>query len=126
MVRSNNLIRNPQLTSKRTFTIDCAKPAADGIFEDDYFAAFESFLNEHIKVNGKVGALGDKVKVTANDKKVQVTSYVTFSKRYFKYLTKRFLKKKQLRDWLRVVSTSKDRYELRYFNIQDSNEESEE
>lgn len=126
MVRSNNLVRNPQLASKRTITIDCAKPAADGIFEDDYFAAFEAYLNEHIKVNGKVGSLGDKVKVSTSDKKVVVTSYVTFSKRYFKYLTKRFLKKKQLRDWLRVVSTSKDKYELRYFNIQDSNEEAEE
>ena len=30
--------------------------------------------------------------------------------------TKKFLKK-QLRDWLRVVSTSKGVYELRFFNV---------
>lgn len=31
--------------------------------------------------------------------------------------TKKFLKKQQLRDWLRVVSTGKGVYELRFFNV---------
>jgi large subunit ribosomal protein L22e len=31
--------------------------------------------------------------------------------------TKKFLKKYQLRDWLRVVSTSKGVYELKFFNV---------
>jgi large subunit ribosomal protein L22e len=35
----------------------------------------------------------------------------------FDYRTKKFLKKQQLRDWLRVVSTSKGVYELRFFNV---------
>lgn len=34
-----------------------------------------------------------------------------------KYLTKKYLKKHSLRDWLRVVSTGKETYELRYFQI---------
>lgn len=42
---------------------------------------------------------------------------IAFSKRYLKYLTKRYLKKNNLRDWLRVVAASHDSYELRYFNI---------
>ena len=37
--------------------------------------------------------------------------------------TKKFLKKQQLRDWLRVVSTSKGVYELRFFNVVNDNEE---
>ena len=45
--------------------------------------------------------------------------------RYLKYLTKKFLKKNKLRDWLRVIAVSKDSYELRYFNI-DQDEEVEE
>jgi large subunit ribosomal protein L22e len=45
--------------------------------------------------------------------------------RYLKYLTKKFLKKNKLRDWLRVIAVSKDSYELRYFNI-DQDEEFEE
>ena len=38
--------------------------------------------------------------------------------------TKKYLKKQQLRDWLRVVSTSKGVYELRFFNV--SNDDAEE
>ena len=39
--------------------------------------------------------------------------------RYLKYLTKKYLKKQQLRDYLHVVAnnTMKNTYELRYFNI---------
>ena len=37
--------------------------------------------------------------------------------RYLKYLTKKYLKKNNLRDWLRVVANSKTSYELRYFNV---------
>ena len=40
-----------------------------------------------------------------------------FSGRYLKYLTKKFLKKQQLRDWLRVVSTQKHEYSLKFFNV---------
>ena len=41
----------------------------------------------------------------------------SFSKRYLKYLTKKFLKKSKLRDWLHVIANDKQSYELRYFNI---------
>lgn len=44
--------------------------------------------------------------------------------RYLKYLTKKFLKKNNLRDYIRVVATSKSNYELRYFQI-NANEEDE-
>lgn len=40
------------------------------------------------------------------------------------YSTKKYLKKQQLRDWLRVVSTSKGVYELRFYNVH--NDEAEE
>ena len=123
MVRRIAKKENTVLSSKRTFTIDYAKPARDGIFDDEHVEDFQKYLSEHIKINGKTNALGEKVRINAHDKKMQVTSYIGFSKRYFKYLTKRYLKKKTLRDWLRVVSTSKDRYELRYYNIQQDGEE---
>ena len=39
--------------------------------------------------------------------------------RYGKYLTKKYLKKHNVWDWLRVIAANKERnvYELRYFNI---------
>ncbi|XP_055814270.1 uncharacterized protein LOC129883680 [Solanum dulcamara] len=47
--------------------------------------------------------------------------------RTLKYLVKKYLKKNNIRDWLRVIAFNKDRnvYELRYFNIAE-NEANEE
>ena len=87
--------------------------------------SFSAFLSERIKVGGKAGALGVAVSVASDKTKVTVTSEVAMSKRYMKYLTKKYLKKHNVRDWLRVIASSKDRnvYELRYFNIADDAEE---
>lgn len=35
------------------------------------------------------------------DKQISVTANIALSKRYLKYLTKKFLKKNALRDWIR-------------------------
>ena len=45
--------------------------------------------------------------------------------RYLKYLTKKYLKKNNLRDWLRVVSSAQTTYELRYFQINNEDEDEE-
>ncbi|XP_054479128.1 60S ribosomal protein L22-like 1 isoform X2 [Anoplopoma fimbria] len=85
----------------------------------------EIFLKERIKVNGKTGNLGSVVQVGRMKNKINVTSEKQFSKRYLKYLTKKYLKKNNLRDWLRVVASDKETYELRYFQISQDDEESE-
>ena len=36
---------------------------------------------------------------------------------YLKYLTKKFLKRATLRDYLRVVATSKNVYAIRYYGL---------
>ena len=56
--------------------------------------------------------------IPAGDVSITVTSNIPISKRYLKYLTKKFLKKNTLRDWIRVVASSKDAYQLRFYNIQ--------
>ncbi|KAK6143902.1 hypothetical protein DH2020_024250 [Rehmannia glutinosa] len=108
-----------------TFVIDCAKPVEDKIMD---IASLEKFLQERIKVGGKPGALGDTVTVTRDKTKISVTANDTaFSKRYLKYLTKKYLKKNNVRDWLRVIASNKDKnvYELRYFNIAENEAEEE-
>ncbi|KAL6527605.1 60S ribosomal protein L22B [Orobanche minor] len=107
-----------------SFVIDCSKPVEDNIMET---ALFEKFLQERIKVGGKAGALGDSVAVTREKNKIIVTADPTFSKRYLKFLTKKFLKKHNVRDWLRVIASNKERnvYELRYFNIAEQEGEEE-
>merc|ERR1719499_2644012 len=108
--------------SKKTlkFTVDCSQPVDDGIMDA---ASFEKFLQDRIKVSGKTGNLGDLVSISRDKAKVTVASDIPFSKRYLKYLSKKYLKKQQLRDFLRVVAPSKTSYELRYFNINEDNEE---
>ncbi|XP_073156144.1 large ribosomal subunit protein eL22z-like [Henckelia pumila] len=99
-----------------SYVIDCSKPVDDNIME---IATLEKFLQDRIKVGGKTGALGDSVTVTREKGKITVTADSSFSKRYLKYLTKKYLKKYGVRDWLRVIASNKERnvYELRYFNI---------
>lgn len=40
------------------------------------------------------------------DVRLTVASNIPLSKRYLKYLTKKFLKKNSLRDWIRLVAFS--------------------
>jgi large subunit ribosomal protein L22e len=105
------------------FTIDLSDPVEDGIMDPN---SFEKYLHDRIKVKGKAGQLGTAVRITREQTKLTVASIVPFSKKYVKYLTKKYLKKQQLRDWLRVVSQGKNAYKLKYFNIHDQEEEAEE
>ena len=60
------------------------------------------------------------------DGRIEVVAHQEFSGRYLKYLTKKFLKKQQLRDWLRVVSTNKGEYTLKFFNVVGEGEDDDE
>ncbi|KAJ3409641.1 hypothetical protein HDV05_004321 [Chytridiales sp. JEL 0842] len=105
------------------FTIDCSIPASDGIFDS---AAFEKFLHDRIKVEGKTNNLSSIVAISRNASVLTVTvAPGTIAKRYLKYLAKKFLKKNQVRDYLRVVANSKGGYELRYLNLSGGDEEEE-
>merc|ERR1712176_680226 len=98
MVRKTN---NKQKKVSLHYEIDCAIPVTDGLMEP---ASFEKFLKEKIKVNGKAGILGDKITVARNNTRITVDSTIPISKRYLKYLTKKFLKRHKLRDYIRVVA----------------------
>jgi len=107
----------------KKFTIDCTAPADDEILD---VANFEAFMLQRVKVDGKTGNLGDKVEIKADGNKLEVSAEAPFSKRYLKYLTKKYLKKKNIRDWLHVVASGPTSYELKYFNINnDDGEEGE-
>lgn len=80
---------------------------------------------EHIKVDDIVGNLGDEISVSEDGNKVIVVSTAKFSGKYLKYLTKRFLKKNQLRDWIRFVSVKKNQYSLQFYSIAEDEEDEE-
>jgi len=121
--RASKVKKEPKKAPTVIYTIDCSVPAADSIFDADLLKGFEQFLTERIKVQGKTGKLRDAVKVALEGSSITVKAFVAFSKKYLKFLTKKYLKKKTLRDWLRVVAANKTTYILKYYNIQDKEEE---
>jgi len=119
----------PQVAVKKvvktsTFTVDCTRPVEDGLMDA---AAFEKYVHDNIKFNGKKqGNVAGKLSIKREGSKINVTVIHPFSKRYLKYLSKKFLKKQSLRDWFRVIASSKNVYEIKYFNIQENEEDEEE
>ena len=107
------------------FVVDCSAPVDDKVLD---IASFEKYMQERIKVEGKTGNLAqNNVSVSRDATKltVSVPGDVKLSKRQLKYLTKRYLKKQQLRDYLRVVAASKNSYQLKYFSIAGDADEAE-
>ena len=121
--KSGQLLKVGGKKTTLKFSIDCSHPVEDGIMN---VGDFEKYLNDRIKVGGKTGNFGKDVSLGREKNRVVLSSGVPFSKRYLKYLTKKYLKKNNLRDWLRVVSSNKETYELRYFQINNDDEEEEE
>ncbi|KAM9552829.1 ribosomal protein eL22-like, partial [Salvelinus alpinus] len=97
---------------RRGFTLDLTHPVEDSILDS---ANFETFLNERVKVNGKTGNLANVVEIKLLKNKIHVTEPA--------FQEDRYLKKNNLRDWLRVVLSDKETYELRYFQISQEEEE---
>lgn len=67
------------------FIINASQPASDKIFD---VSAFEKFLHDKIKVDGRVGNLGDTVQISQQGEgKIEVVAHIDFSGRYLKYLS---------------------------------------
>ncbi len=97
-----------------------SQPVEDKVLDP---AAFEKYLHDRIKVNGKAGDLGTKVSISREKAFIHVQAELPFSKRYLKYLSKRYLKKQQLRDFLHVIAPNKNTYEFKYFKVSGGEEE---
>eukprot|EP00922_Rhytidocystis_sp_ex-Travisia-forbesii_P004940 GHVS01007229.1.p1 GENE.GHVS01007229.1~~GHVS01007229.1.p1 ORF type:complete len:125 (-),score=23.76 GHVS01007229.1:160-534(-) len=108
--------------AKVKFVLDCSAPVEDSILDP---AGLEKFFQDRIKVDNKTGNMGDRVTVTRDKAKITVNAELPFAKRYLKYLTKKYLKKHQLRDYLRVLASGQNVYELRYYEMHQQAEEEE-
>uniref|UniRef100_A0AC35THA7 60S ribosomal protein L22 n=1 Tax=Rhabditophanes sp. KR3021 TaxID=114890 RepID=A0AC35THA7_9BILA len=120
-------VTKPRVPKKKTtykFVVNCKAPVEDGILKAESFA---EFLRIRIKHDGKLGQLElGGIKITSNKNEVTVNAEKEFSKRYLKYLTKKYLKKNSLRDWLRVISTDKSSYTMKYFQLADNDNDVDE
>jgi large subunit ribosomal protein L22e len=82
-------------------------------------AHFEKYLHDRIKIGKKTGQLAAKLTVSSPQE-------LGFSKRQLKYLSKRYLKKQQLKEYMRVVASSEKSYELKYYEVQGGDDDDEE
>ncbi|AAS51447.1 ACR221Wp [Eremothecium gossypii ATCC 10895] len=116
-----NTSRKQKIT--KTFTVDVSSPTENGVFDP---ASYAKYLVEHIKVDGHLGNLGNAITVEENGTTVTIVSTAKFSGKYLKYLTKKYLKKNQLRDWIRFVSSKTNEYKLTFYQVTPEDEEDEE
>jgi len=86
---------------------------------------FQAWLESRIKVDGKLGNLGSAVSVSLSRSDIVVETKIAFSKRYLKYLTKKYLASQQLRQYLRVIATGKNTYELKFLAVNNDQEDAE-
>jgi large subunit ribosomal protein L22e len=85
-----------------------------------------TFLSDKIKVAGKVKNLkagGVDVKHDAETVTVEATSQL--SKRYLKYLTRRYLHSVKMQGYLRIIATGKDSYAVKLVKLAGDDEAEE-
>ena len=96
------------------FEVNCELQVTDGCIVVKDFA---NYLSNNIKVEGKKANLGKQVTVTSDSFSAIVNATIPFSKRYVKYLTKKYLRKTFAEDrYIRVIALNKNAYQLRYIN----------
>jgi large subunit ribosomal protein L22e len=70
--------------STSQFIVNAQQPASDKIFDT---AAFEKFLQDRIKVEGRLNNLGDTIVIQqAGEGKIEIIAHNDLSGRYIKYL----------------------------------------
>ena len=119
------LAKTAAATSSVEYVIKCADVVNAEIFD---LPAFEQYLQAHIKAKkgGRAGDLGANVTLASTETDLTLSSKSAMSKRYVKYLTKKFLKKNLLRDHCRVIATGKTSYAIKPYKAAASTEAAEE
>ena len=102
--------------SYKKYTVDFSSPVENKLLS---LEAASKYLNSNIKVNGLKGKLGDSIKISTTDSKskntlvIQVDSQMKFSKRYIRYLVKKFLKREGIVKYLTVASSAPNAYAVK-------------
>jgi len=114
-------VAQPKVKKERTYkkyTVDFNSPVENKLLS---LEAAAKYLTSNIKVGGLKGKLGESVKVLTDSKnnkvknsvQVQVDNKLKFSKRYIRYLVKKFLKREGIVKYLTVASTAPNAYTVK-------------
>merc|ERR1712226_2517 len=112
--KTRELVVNKKET-KYTIDLTQAMDDEDQVIDQQHYV---DFLKSKLKMNGKP-LCDDMANVRADGKKVIVGSNVKFGKRYLKYLTNKYLKAQDIKNYLRVVATDKLGYRVKFLNLQE-------
>ena len=120
MSSKNEGNKAPEVKQKiyKKYTIDFSGPV------DNNLLTLESalkYLQSNMKLNGLKGKLGDSIKISSTEKTdkakntlvISVDNSLEFSKKYLKYLVKKFLKREGIGKFLTVSSTSPNAYTVK-------------
>jgi large subunit ribosomal protein L22e len=121
MIADNTKSAPTKVKKERTYkkyTVDFNSPVSSKLLS---LESAVKYLISNIKVGGLKGKLGESVKVTqssTSDKSkncifVSVDTTLKFSKRYIRYLVKRFLKREGIVRFLTVSSTAPNVYTVK-------------
>ena len=110
-------VEDKQMNYKK-FTVDFNSPVENNLLTLESAC---KYLKTNMKINGLKGKLGDLIKINMTDKKdkvkntlvISVANSVKFSKRYIRYLVKKFLKREGIVRYLTVSSTSPNTYTVK-------------
>jgi large subunit ribosomal protein L22e len=102
----------------KKYTVDFNSPVENKLTT---LEAAAKYLESNMKVNGLKGKLGKTIKISTTDKKdknkntlnISVDSSLQFSKRYIRYLVKKFLRREGIIRFLTVSSTAPTAYTVK-------------
>ena len=94
----------------KKYSIDFSGPISNNLLALESVA---KYLELNMKINGLKGKLGDSIKINIVDKNnimIQVENSIQFSKKYIKYLTKKYLRREGIEHYLTINSNSPNTY----------------
>ncbi len=118
MISKKDNLKDAKQKTYKKYTVDFNSPV------DNNLLTLESalkYMQSNMKINGLKGKLGETIKISITGKKdknkntlnVSVDSQLQFSKRYIRYLVKKFLKREGIARFLTVSSTSPNAYTVK-------------
>ena len=102
-------------TTYKKYTVDFSNPLENKLLT---LESVLKFLQNNMKLNGLKGKLGNTILINTDEKRekrktsivISVDSSIKFSKRYIRYLVKKFLKKEGVAKYLTLSATSPSAY----------------
>ena len=115
--KKDNKKETKQTTYKK-YSVDFSNPLENKLLT---LESVLKFLQNNMKLNGLKGKLGKTILINTDEKReksktsivISVDSSIKFSKRYIRYLVKKFLKKEGVAKYLTLSATSPSAYTVK-------------